>query len=62
MVRAGHWFGSDVPDGDFALVGCTVSPGFEYGEFELADCAVLTARWPQHEALIARLTPQGDGP
>jgi hypothetical protein len=33
-----------------------VAPGFAYADFELADGAALRARYPQHAALIDRLT------
>lgn len=57
LVRAGTWFGAELdPDSDYALVGCTVSPGFEFEDFEMASREQLLARFPQHEALIQRLT------
>jgi predicted cupin superfamily sugar epimerase len=37
------------------LAGCTVAPGFEFSEFELADPQVLQRNYPAHRALIARL-------
>src|ERR1700729_1066310 len=42
MIRAGSWFAS-VPadDSEYALVGCTVSPGFDFADFELADSQSL---------------------
>jgi predicted cupin superfamily sugar epimerase len=57
VVPAGCWFGSclDEPH-TFALVGCTVAPGFEFNDFEMAKRASLLAMYPQHEALIRRLT------
>lgn len=56
-VPGGHWFGADLdPEAPYVLVGCTVSPGFEYEDFELAERAQLLARYPQHDALIRRLT------
>lgn len=37
VVPAGVWFGAYLPEGsEFALVGCTVSPGFDFQDFELA--------------------------
>ena len=36
LVKAGRWFGSK-PLGAFALVGCTVAPGFDFADFELAS-------------------------
>jgi predicted cupin superfamily sugar epimerase len=57
VVRAGSWFGSRLKDGDgFALVGCTVAPGFEFADFELAKRSGLTAAYPQHKRLIEELT------
>jgi predicted cupin superfamily sugar epimerase len=59
VVPAGHWFGATLEGGSvdaFALVGCTVAPGFVFEDFELAGRADLIARFPQHRALIERLT------
>ncbi|MDG4553708.1 MAG: cupin domain-containing protein [Candidatus Competibacter sp.] len=57
VVRAGCWFGATVdgPAG-FSLLGCTVAPGFDFADFELADRATLLCQYPQHAALIERLT------
>jgi predicted cupin superfamily sugar epimerase len=55
-VPAGCWFGAEIPAGAFALVGCTVSPGFDFADFELAERGRLEAEYPQHHALIRRLT------
>lgn len=56
-VPAGVWFGAslDYPH-SFALVGCTVAPGFDFADFELADRATLLDRYPQYPAMIERLT------
>lgn len=57
VVKAGSWFASVPADGsEYALVGCTVSPGFDFTEFELAERAMLTGLYPEHAALIERLT------
>lgn len=40
----------------WALLGTTVSPGFEFEDFELALRAPLTERYPEHKDLIAALT------
>jgi hypothetical protein len=56
-IPAGAWFGAEVtPPGSFALVGCTVAPGFDFADFELGDRATLLRRYPQHRAAIERLT------
>ncbi len=61
VVPRGVWFGSRVlggseARGDHALVGCTVAPGFDFADFELADRATLAAVFPLHRALVGELT------
>jgi hypothetical protein len=57
VVKAGCWFASvpSNPDG-YSFVGCTVSPGFDFNDFELADSDLLSNDYPQHEMLIKRFT------
>jgi predicted cupin superfamily sugar epimerase len=56
-VKAGSWFGAALPaDSEYALVGCTVSPGFDYADFEMADRGTLILQYPQHSELIKSLT------
>lgn len=55
-VPAGRWFAAELAEpGGHALVGCTVAPGFEFSEFELADAQALAAAHPAHADLIRRL-------
>jgi predicted cupin superfamily sugar epimerase len=57
VVKAGSWFASRVKDAaGFALVGCTVAPGFEFADFELATRSQLIAIYPAHQKLIEALT------
>jgi hypothetical protein len=57
VVPAGCWFGSSLRHPDsYALVGCTVAPGFDFADFEMANRAELIAHYPQHRAMIERLT------
>ena len=57
VVKAGSWFASaPAPGSEYALVGCTVAPGFDFADFELADRETLTQQYPEHRELIARLT------
>ena len=57
VVPAGCWFGSSLRQPDtWALVGCTVAPGFDFADFEMAQRDDLTARYPQHRNIIERLT------
>lgn len=56
-VRAGVWFGATIEgDGEWALVGCTVAPGFDFADFELARRDAMTKRFPEHAAIIEALT------
>jgi len=56
-VHAGCWFGATVADPDgFSLVGCTVAPGFDFADFELADRTALLNGYPRHTKLIEQLT------
>jgi predicted cupin superfamily sugar epimerase len=57
VARAGWWFGAEVavPD-SFALVGCTIAPGFEFDDFELGRREDLLAEFPAHRAVIEKLT------
>ena len=58
VVPAGHWFGAALASPEtYALVGCTVAPGFDFTDLELAHREALVAEFPQHAALIERLTP-----
>lgn len=57
LVPGGAWFGAEVEPGTpFALVGCTVAPGFEFVDFEMGDREALRAGWPAHHDLVDRLT------
>jgi uncharacterized protein len=44
------------PSTAFVLAGCTVAPGFVYEDFEMAHREDLLTKYPQHAALITRLT------
>lgn len=56
-IKAGLWFGAILAQpGSYCLVGCTVSPGFEFSGFELAKKATLLKTWPDESEIISRLT------
>ncbi len=56
MVPAGCWFASETaPGGLFSFVGCTVAPGIDFADFELAKGEMLAALFPKEQALIMRL-------
>ncbi len=57
VVPANWWFAAEVTIADsYALVGCTVAPGFDFADFELASKKALTELYPLHKGIIARLT------
>ena len=57
LVPAGVWQGVRVvPGGSYALVGATVTPGFDFDDFEMGDRAALQERYPACAALLAALS------
>jgi predicted cupin superfamily sugar epimerase len=48
-----------VGDTGFALLGCTVAPGFDYADYRGGSRAELAAKWPAFAEEITRLTPRG---
>jgi predicted cupin superfamily sugar epimerase len=57
LVSAGVWQGSRlVPGGEFALMGTTMAPGFDFADYEAADRTALMRRYPEYAELIARLS------
>ncbi len=56
LAPQGVWQGSYLLEGAFALLGCTVAPGFEYGDYEHGERASLQAQYPEYTELIERLT------
>ena len=56
VVPANCWFASrPVPESKFCFVGCTVSPGFEFEDLELAKATELSAIYPEHKQIIEQL-------
>lgn len=57
VIKAGNWFASRPAAGsEYSLAGCTVSPGFDFNDFELAERKQLSERYPRHALLIHSLT------
>ncbi len=57
LVPAGRWFGAAPATGSpYALVGCTVAPGFEFSKFELGRRDALLALFPAAAEIVTRLT------
>jgi predicted cupin superfamily sugar epimerase len=56
VISAGTWFGVELArEATHCLFGCTVAPGFDFADFELADGPELAARHPDHAERIARM-------
>jgi uncharacterized protein len=56
VVPANCWFASrPAAKSKFSFVGCTVAPGFDFADFEMADAASLVKVFPQHETIIKTL-------
>lgn len=59
IVPGGAWFAAEVAQpGAFSFIGCTVAPGFDFADFELAQAAELIQVYPAQAELINRLTRQ----
>ena len=57
MVPSGCWFASKpVSENGFSFVGCTVAPGFDFADFELAKKEVLLKEYPNHADWINDLS------
>lgn len=56
VVPAAAWFAAEpAAKSTFVLAGCTVAPGFDFSDFELADKDVLISAFPKHDSIISRL-------
>ena len=57
VVPRGVWQGSVLePGGAFALLGCTVAPGFDYADYEQGRRDALVTQYPKYAELIRDLT------
>ena len=57
-VPANTWFGAKVIDGNaYTLAGCTVAPGFDFQDFEMATTSQLLNDFSKHQEIIKQLTP-----
>ena len=53
IVPAGWWFGATPAENvEWSLVSCTVSPGFDFADFEMADKKKLIAQFPHLDNFI----------
>jgi predicted cupin superfamily sugar epimerase len=57
VVPRGVWQASRLVDEEgWALLGCTVSPGFEFADYKSARRKELCAQWPSEREMITKLT------
>jgi len=57
VVPAGVWQGTRlVEGGKVALLGCTVTPGFDFADYRGGSYAELAAKWPAEAERIRKLT------
>jgi len=57
VVPAGVWQGTRlIGDGRVALLGCTVTPGFDFADYRNAPADELIAKWPAEAERIRALT------
>jgi uncharacterized protein len=57
VVPAGVWQGTRlVGEGKVALLGCTVTPGFDFADYVGGNYADLMAKWPAEAERIRKLT------
>jgi predicted cupin superfamily sugar epimerase len=57
VVPAGVWQGTRlIGDGKVALLGCTVTPGFDFADYRNASYAELASKWPAESERIKKLT------
>jgi hypothetical protein len=57
VVPAGVWQGSLLLEGgEFALMGTTVAPGFDFSDSEIGVREELLEQYPQHSDIIIELT------
>ncbi|MCK4304421.1 MAG: cupin domain-containing protein [Candidatus Eisenbacteria sp.] len=62
LVPKGVWQGARLqPGGRFALLGATVSPGFEYADYEHGRSDELLTQYPQFREMIVELTSPQQG-
>lgn len=57
LAPAGVWQGTRlIGDGSAALLGCTVTPGFDFADYRGGIYEELAAKWPRQAGLIRALT------
>ena len=59
VIPAECWFASNVEaEYSYALIGCTVAPGFHFDDFESAQRKTLSEKYPQLKDIIHKFTKE----
>ena len=57
LLPAKSWFAAESSEKDsYTLISCSVHPGFDFEDFELAHKEELQAQFPEYKELISRLS------
>ncbi|MBZ9606556.1 cupin domain-containing protein [Clostridium estertheticum] len=56
LVPKNYIFGSAMNSSGYSLVGCMVSPGFDFKDFEILKRDVLLNKYSQYKDIIIKLT------
>jgi predicted cupin superfamily sugar epimerase len=57
VIPANRWFGAKLTqENSYVLASCTVAPGFDFMDFELADKKELIKQYPAHKEIVDLLT------
>jgi predicted cupin superfamily sugar epimerase len=56
-IPANHWFGAaTAPNAPYTLTSCTVAPGFDFQDFEMAERGNLLSEFPKYKDILLKLT------
>lgn len=57
VIERNQWFAAEVINkNSFGLIGCTVAPGFDFNDFELANRDSMLKLFPNYKDLIIEFT------
>ncbi len=55
-VPANAWFGARIKGSSgFGLVSCTVAPGFDFADFELAEYKKISREYPAYDSMLKEM-------
>lgn len=54
VIKSGSWFASVINRDSYSLVGCTVSPGFDYRDWQLGELQTMKRLYPQYKSIIEK--------